>query len=187
MLNNVNVTTWNMTRSETCESSKCIEINRSMKIREAQLKMSKNGKNNFQKQTTKDACRLKSKQIHEAGLAHYQTDEFKLNASKAMTERNIKNNPMKCPISVQKMKVSSTGKILSKVHKQAISSGLSRFIQSLSDEDFKKRLSNSFGKYSEFEEWVSYDTYISSICDDWDSIRKETIALLIMTEKHLKV
>jgi hypothetical protein len=196
-MNRKEILNWRFDMSETCSSPSCIEKNRRERISLAQKTLVESGKNNFQKQESKEKQKVKFADSKKSGTLYCQRDDVKKQLSLQTTQRNLQYNPMHNEETRAKMSASSKNKKLSEEHKTNISNGLKRYLERLSDSELAERLEKARKPSSKIvtvdENYTKLnDTFINSSLD----IVEETKRLLygihakispekLNTERHL--
>lgn len=139
------IISWNFKKAETCGCKECTSKIKSIKASAAQKRLALENRHNYQNKENIEKGKLISAQKRADGTHKSLTPENIKIKSDSMKRRNeINGNPMKNPLIAAKVAKSKTGTKQSKSHKENISKGLKAFLTSLSDEEFTKRMKNTF-------------------------------------------
>ena len=179
------VITWAFEKRSSCSDKECIKKNASLSISNAQKRLAENGLSNFQKESTKVNRNVAFAIQIANGTAYCQTEEARSCSRRICLERNTLNNPMKNVKSVEKMKKSSTGKVLSSEHREAIGKGLSKFLASLNDEEFAERMANT-DRGRVYEMAMDDLPLLNLSVDDFDTYIIETARQIAEAKIYLK-
>jgi hypothetical protein len=153
-------------QQETCNSKECGKKRISNGVKKYQTSLVELGLNNLQQESTKINKRLKMEEMCRNGELWRQSDEGRKSSSDHFTKMNKENNPMWKDENRKNMSLRKKGIPLSEPHKNSISKGLSKYLESLSDEEFEERMRNTYNRNCDIDEELIINKIMSRPSND---------------------